>query len=226
MSTLTRTGEPRQDAVEGRQTSTASEGPRATGRAATTGSDRALGPGIRHLTLPPMMLTNSPTASARSSASALLSLVEAEHPGRVTSAARRGRQARRDHALPLAGDGDGGRTSRHGAVAGRVSLVRRGGEQRVEAAEVRRPDLVDQLLQVVERRRRRAACSCRHLLRRSRPSSASFSTMASGVNGLMTYSWAPAARARTIWPCSLSVVTIIRVMSRQPALARTWVMNV
>src|SRR5690606_32141491 len=44
------------------------------------------------------------------------------------------------------------------------------------------------------------------------PRSWSLSLMASGVNGLMTYSCAPAASARTICPCSLSVVTIISVM--------------
>jgi hypothetical protein len=46
------------------------------------------------------------------------------------------------------------------------------------------------------------------------PSSASFSRSASGVKGLIRYSWAPAASARTIWACSLSVVTIISVMGR------------
>ena len=45
--------------------------------------------------------------------------------------------------------------------------------------------------------------------------------MASAVNGLMTYSWAPAARARTIWVCSLSEVTIMSVIDRQAGLART-----
>ena len=34
------------------------------------------------------------------------------------------------------------------------------------------------------------------------------------VNGFRTYSWAPAASARTIWPCSLSVVTIMSVIAR------------
>src|SRR4051794_438207 len=48
----------------------------------------------------------------------------------------------------------------------------------------------------------------------SRPSSASLSRSASAVNGLITYSWAPAARARTIWVCSLSAVTIMIVMAR------------
>src|SRR3954470_20904187 len=55
----------------------------------------------------------------------------------------------------------------------------------------------------------------------SRPSSASLSRIASAVKGLMTYSWAPAASARTIWPCSLSDVTIMIVTARQAGLART-----
>src|SRR3954469_19209479 len=48
----------------------------------------------------------------------------------------------------------------------------------------------------------------------SRPSSASLSRSASAVNGLITYSCAPAARARTIWVCSLSDVTIMIVIDR------------
>src|SRR6478736_4063019 len=58
------------------------------------------------------------------------------------------------------------------------------------------------------------------------PSRSSLSRMASVVNGLIRYSWAPAASARTIWPCSLSVVTIISVMVRQAGLARTRVTKV
>src|SRR5690606_6563629 len=61
---------------------------------------------------------------------------------------------------------------------------------------------------------------------RTRPSSSSFSTIASAVNGLITYSWAPAARARTRLPWELSVVTIINVMLRQSATARTRVTKV
>src|SRR5918998_3980157 len=45
--------------------------------------------------------------------------------------------------------------------------------------------------------------------------------MASAVNGLMTYSWAPAASAFTIWVCSLSEVTIMIVTCRQAGLERT-----
>src|SRR3954469_283680 len=55
----------------------------------------------------------------------------------------------------------------------------------------------------------------------SRPSSASLSRIASAVNGLMRYSCAPAASARTLWPCSLSEVTIMIVTERQAGLART-----
>ena len=49
--------------------------------------------------------------------------------------------------------------------------------------------------------------------------------MASGVNGLITYSCAPAASARTIWLCSLSVVTIISVTPRHSGRPRTLVTN-
>src|SRR3954451_2822987 len=66
----------------------------------------------------------------------------------------------------------------------------------------------------VERGHRTTSCG-------SSPSSASLSRMASAVNGLMTYSWAPAASARTIWPCSLSEVTIMIVTCRQAGLERT-----
>ena len=45
------------------------------------------------------------------------------------------------------------------------------------------------------------------------------------MNGLITYSCAPAASARTIWPCSLSEVTIISVRARQAGLDRTAATN-
>src|SRR3954462_2865933 len=59
----------------------------------------------------------------------------------------------------------------------------------------------------------------------TRPSRASFSIMAPSVKGLITYSWAPAASARTIWLCSLSVVTMTSVISRRRGSARTLVKN-
>jgi hypothetical protein len=52
------------------------------------------------------------------------------------------------------------------------------------------------------------------------PSSASFSAMASSLNGLMTYSWRRPRAARTICACSLSVVTIMSEMSRHVVTAR------
>src|SRR5206468_1745878 len=55
----------------------------------------------------------------------------------------------------------------------------------------------------------------------NKPSIASLSSSASGVNGLMRYSCAPAASARTICVCSLSVVTIMRVMPRVSGRERT-----
>ena len=50
--------------------------------------------------------------------------------------------------------------------------------------------------------------------------------MTSSLKGLMTYSCAPAASARTMFACSLSVVTIMSDMSRNSSRARTLLMNV
>ena len=55
----------------------------------------------------------------------------------------------------------------------------------------------------------------------SRPSSASLSRIASAVNGLITYSWAPAARARTIWRVLALGGDHHDVTLRQAGLART-----
>src|SRR5665647_1212987 len=59
----------------------------------------------------------------------------------------------------------------------------------------------------------------------SSPSSPSLDASASGVNGFIMYSCAPAASARTTWSRSPSVVTMISVRSGHSCRARTAAMN-
>src|SRR6185503_10392359 len=90
-----------------------------------------------------------------------------------------------------------------------------GGDERVEAVRIQigHPHLLDHLGQVALVDYQVHAHEWAPV--GSKPSKASFSTIAFSVNGLITYSWAPAANARTIWLCSLSVVTMTSVIGRR-----------
>ena len=193
--------------------------PRARGAVRpTSGSVSVPWTGRSALRLPPTTFATSPNASTRSSSLDGLGGVHAQ---------QRTRQ-------PWAVRGVDGRAARGRSRPRACRPTRRAGRRARPARRVRRAQVarlaVDQGGEDVlgdgrdlRARRRTRARSCRRPAshRGRRPSSSSLSRIASGVNGLMRYSWAPAASARTIWPCSLSVVTIIIVMPRHSRRART-----
>src|SRR5205814_6735429 len=123
-----------------------------------------------------------------------------------------------DVAVPGAGQRDGGADGARRVLP--LALLERPDALGIE---VRRPDLIGDFPQIIHGGGDVLAHEFAPV--DTRPSRANFSIITSDVKGLMTYSCAPAASARTMWLCSLSVVTMTRVMSRSRASSRAAVTN-